>query len=134
MVAEDEVADRANRLLLAAATGSAFQAPSPEERLLIEEATALRQSVPADGFARLAPSEPALTELANAVNNAASDTPDGGWASDRDAQRALWDRFGPTITALVGEQAHSDDPLLRTRSAYVTVLNHLEDTFGVPRP
>jgi hypothetical protein len=130
LIYEDEVHERANRLLLAAAGTKPPEAPSSEQFALFHEVQVLRTLPPSQAYERLKSFSPELRQLEERVIVASQRQ--GGVHKDirEESDRRFWAEFGGDLSSLLGERASSDVPILRTRTAYVAGLRHLKDVYA----
>ena len=127
---EDEAACRAERLLVAAATGRDVPPVTPDEAAWFTEVRNLAALPTAEGFAALAALDPALDALAERVRRAAevsgSGADDDGAGADR-----LVDLVETGLDAVRGGTASR---LVRSRTARRIACSHLESVAGQLAP
>jgi len=123
---EDEAACRADRLLVAAATGRDVQPVTAEEVAWFAEVRGLAALPVAEGFASLAALDPELEGLADRVRRATgSPWPDDGEEGRDDRLSEL---VGAGLEAVCGR---TSSRLVRTRTARRVARGHLLATAGV---
>ena len=129
-VDEDLESHRAERLLVAAATGRPVEPLTDGQRAWFDRIRDLVQMPPDRGFAELAAEEPELTVLEGTVKRlAAGRGPDGPVDGRHDA------RVREEISDLVQEvSVRSSSPLVRTHAARAVVRDHLVVRAGLSPP
>lgn len=128
-VAESRVAHRANRLLLAAASDGLAAPVTPDEERWFNEIESLGGVPQEVAFTRLKSLVPELEWLEQGVRSGSNDVSvDTGSSIDRDM---WWDEICERITHLLGPEAESADPLLRTETAFGVARVYLGTLAGV---
>jgi len=125
---EDITCNRANRLLLAAATGEPVPTLTETEKEWFRTLEVL-QHLPVDAaFSRLVVMEPDLALLSHEVETAAEQRdPDDEGYEDR-TWNLIWDR----CNVLVGLESQSTQPLIRTMIAKGIAFDHLRALGDLP--
>jgi hypothetical protein len=125
---EDEVSNRAWRLLAAAATNQSIMAVDEKTLLLFQEVSRLKTLSLPDAFALLAESEPELEDVKSYVASLASSLPaePGEWA--RLTTGPAWRYFEDRLVGLVGKSARraTHSPILKTYAALDVCFSYLE--------
>jgi len=129
-VDEELESHRAERLLVAAATGRPVEPLTDEQRAWFDRIRDLVQLPPEQGFAVLAAGEPELAGLEDAVCRlSAGRGPDGPVGERHDA------RVREEISDLVQEvSVRSSSPLVRTHAARAVARDHLVARAGLQPP
>jgi len=132
LVHEDGVADRANRLLKAAGSGTAVEPVAEEDKQRFDRiATFAAQEYP-DAYAALADMEPRLLsfkdDLVGAARVAAGQN--GGLLSS-EQNLALLDLLYDGLTALIGPDSAQTDDLLVSQTAFDRARFHLVTLAGL---
>ncbi len=134
---EDLAAFRANRLLVAAATGKVVEPISAEQLAWFAQVQVLADVPPdaallASAFADLAALEPGLADVEQEVRSAAG-TPEWAAMDDHQRHREVTDICNHCLEAI---EEMTDHPLVRTRAARHVVWSHLSVIAGqsVPGP
>lgn len=129
-VDEDLAGYRAERLLVAAATGRPVEPLTDEQRAWFDRIRDLVQLPPEQGFAVLAAEEPELAGLEDAACRlAAGPQPDGPVGERRDAM------VNEAVSDLVQEvSVRSSSPLVRTHAARTVARDHLVARAGLQPP
>jgi hypothetical protein len=122
---EDRVADRANRLLLAAANGTAVQPVGADEEAWFARIEAFGRLPVQNAFALLVAVQPALATFEADIRRRceAGRERDGTLAADEedDVLRDVWDG----VAVLVGPWAEATDRLLRSWAAFGVARVHI---------
>ncbi|HVC68347.1 MAG TPA: hypothetical protein VND44_12190 [Acidimicrobiales bacterium] len=127
---EDLASYRAERLLVAAATGRPVDPLTDEQRAWFDRLRRLVELPPEEGFAELAAEEPELAGLEGAVCRlAAGPEPDGPVGERRD------EMVREAISDLVQKvSVRSSSPLVRTHAARTVARDHLVVRAGLQPP
>jgi hypothetical protein len=129
-VEEDEARNRANRLLMAAASGEPPQPLNDEQTRWFRDVKELRDAPVHEAFAKLATVEPALGALDEYVSREANEPEFQAMDLDDRHQvviEVLYDRLQPI-------QERTTEPLVRTHLAWYIVRDYLFDRAGLPYP
>jgi predicted aconitase len=131
LAGEDEAGCRADRLLVAAATGRAVEPLTAEEAAWFARVRALSALATAEGFAELAVEEPDLAVLADEVLRVAraASTDARGDGSPAEAPADVVDAVH---TGLAAVSARTSSRMVRTRAARRIARDHLWSVAGLP--
>jgi len=110
MAGESRVRDRANRLLLAASTGTSVEPLSPELDTLFSRIEELYSVSVEDAYSQLAKLRPQLRLLEAQFGQRSTRT--------ENEKNALWSELLAGLAPLIGPDADVSDPLLRSVSAH----------------
>jgi hypothetical protein len=126
-VDEDPLIYWTNELLQAAATGRSVRPPTPDQQALFGKITVLYDHDPERAYARLIDMYPAIAETEAALratrtarSRTARADPQPHHFRDDDEEIAA------VLRPIVGPHAHTDDPLLRTHTAYARASYHFQ--------
>jgi hypothetical protein len=127
---EDLACARADRLLVAAATGRAVDPLTAVQLAGCLRVGELLAAPPDEGFAALVREEPGLVGLAREVRQL-TEEPAYGELDDRERCEAFDDAVADRLAGIV---ARSPAPLVRTQAATAVVRAHLRTVAGLPPP
>jgi hypothetical protein len=129
-VDEDRTSHRAERLLVAAATGRPVEPLTDDQRAWFDRIRGLVQLPPAEGFAELAGEEPELGRLEGEVLRM---TIDPSWSEQDEDDRA--EALAAVVEVGLGiVRERTSSALVRTRAARDTVQDHLREVAGLAVP
>jgi len=127
-VAENARDQRANRLLIAAATGEPMRPLTDEDLAWFQRLDALRDTPTDEAFLRLASLQPGLLGIERRLQEALS-TPEFSAMNSQQRDDATWDVIVGSLRELVGPDAKTSDPLVRTQLAFDICEVYLDRKF-----
>jgi hypothetical protein len=125
---ENRIDHVANKNLLAAATGGAFEPLAEEREEWFSTLEQFDQRPESESFGQLVALQPQIEEFEQTVVRAAPDL----WHSPSDSDDAIVGFVMDGLSPLVGPDAESDDPIIRTRLAHGICRVYLLRKVGVP--
>jgi len=118
----------ANKNLLAAATGGVFEPLTDEHDKWFSLLEDLDRMPESESFEKLVTRQPALREFEQSVQRAAPDL----WPTPQDSDDAIIDFVVDGLERLVGPEAESEDPVIKTGLAHGICRVYLLQRVGVP--